>query len=372
MSSIALFVVNRPDYFLSHRLALAQSLAHQGYEIHIASVDHESTAQLLELGYHFHFIDIERGRTNPLKELFGLFSVFRLIKLLKPDIVHCITVKPVLYGGLAARMLGSRKVVVAIAGLGSVFTTDSLKNNVLRFISIQLYKISLGNQNLTAIFQNNHDRKFFVERKIIPESRTRLIRGSGVDLDKFALSPMPVTGKKAILLSARLLREKGVFEFLDAAKLVLQVRSDAEFWLAGDIDPANPSSLTNQDVDQWSEIEGIKFLGFQSDIYSVIKSSEFVVLPSYREGFPKALIEAAAVGRAIITTDVPGCEDAVINNKTGFLVPVKQVDKLVEKILILLDEPETCAEFGLAGREYAENNFDLKFVVQEHKNIYMS
>ena len=173
---------------------------------------------MLELGYHFHFVDIERGRTNPLKELFGLFSVFRLIKRLKPDIVHCITVKPVLYGGLAARMVGTRKVVVAIAGLGSVFTTDSLKNSVLRFISIQLYKMSLGNQNLAAIFQNSHDRKFFVERKIIPESRTRLIRGSGVDLDKFALSPMPVTGKKAILLSARLLREKGVFEFLNAAK----------------------------------------------------------------------------------------------------------------------------------------------------------
>ncbi|SNY51846.1 Glycosyltransferase involved in cell wall bisynthesis [Arsukibacterium tuosuense] len=368
----ALYIVNRPDYFLSHRVALAQSLAQEGYEIHIASVKHESTEHLYKLGFHFHFVDIERGRTNPFKELLGLISVLRLVKQLKPDIVHCITVKPVLYGGLAARLLGTPKVVVAIAGLGSVFTTDSVKNSVLRFISIQLYKMSLGNKNLTAIFQNKHDRSFFVERKIIPESRTRLIRGSGVDLDKFALSPMPVTEKRAILLSARLLREKGVFEFLHAAKLVLQVRNDAEFWLAGDIDPANPSSLTKQDVDQWSAIEGIKFLGFQSDIYSVIKSSEFVVLPSYREGFPKALIEAAAVGRAIITTDVPGCEDAVINNKTGFLVPVKQVEMLVEKILFLLDEPEKCAEFGRAGRVYAENNFDLKFVVQEHKNIYLS
>ena len=368
----ALFIVNRPDYFLSHRLALAQSLADDGYEIHIASVKHQSVSQLVSLGFHFHFVDIERGRTNPIKELFGLLSIVKLIKQLQPDIVHCITMKPVLYGGIAARLLGIRKVVVAIAGLGSVFTTDSAKNRVLRLISVQLYKLALGNARLTAIFQNKHDRAFFVERNIIPMQRTRLIKGSGVALDKFAFAPLPESGKKAVLLSARLLREKGVFEFLDAAKQVLTARTDVEFWLAGDIDPANPSSLTEQDIETWSKISGIKFLGFQSDIYNVIKASTLVVLPSYREGFPKALIEAAAVGRAIITTDVPGCEDAVINNETGFLVPVKQVDSLIEKIHYLLDHHDRCVAFGLAGRVFAENNFDISSVVLAHREIYMS
>ncbi|QBL09807.1 glycosyltransferase family 1 protein [Rheinheimera sp. D18] len=370
--SKALFIVNRPDYFLSHRVALAKNLAQAGYEIHIASVNHESTVHLRELGYQFHFVDIERGRTNPFKELIGLFNLFKLIKQLKPDIVHCITVKPVLYGGLAARLLNIRKVVVAIAGLGSVFTTDSVKNSVLRFISIRFYKLALGNPKLTAIFQNEHDRAFFVERKIIPKARTKLIRGSGVDLTKFSLSALPTTDKKVVLLTARLLKEKGVSEFLQAAQLVLQQRTDVEFWLAGDIDPANPSSLTTKEVSQWSKIDGITFLGFQKDVYSVLKASTIVVLPSYREGFPKALIEAAAVGRAIITTEVPGCEDAVINNKTGFLVPVKQVKPLVEKINYLLNHYDKCVEFGQQGRIYAENNFDIDFVVKAHQDIYMS
>lgn len=368
----ALFIVNRPDYFLSHRLALAHNLADAGYEIHIASVQHESVSQLTGLGFHFHFVDIERGRTNPIKELFGLLSIVKLIKQLQPDIVHCITMKPVLYGGIAARLVGSRKVVVAIAGLGSVFTTDSAKNKVLRYIALRLYKLALGNTRLTAIFQNRHDRIFFVERNIIPLARTRLIKGSGVALDKFAFALLPSSEKKAVLLSARLLREKGVFEFLSAAKQVLMTRTDVEFWLAGDIDPANPSSLTEQDIQNWSKIPGIKFLGHQSDIYNVIKASTLVVLPSYREGFPKALIEAAAVGRAIITTEVPGCEDAVINNETGFLVPVKQVHGLVEKINYLLNHQDKCIAFGLAGRAYAEKNFDIHSVVQAHREIYMS
>jgi glycosyltransferase involved in cell wall biosynthesis len=370
--SKALFIVNRPDYFLSHRLALAQNLADAGYEIHIASVQHESASQLTGLGYHFHVVDIERGRTNPLKELLGLLAIVNLIKKLQPDIVHCITVKPVLYGGIAARLLGTRKVVVAIAGLGSVFTTNNVKNVILRFISVRLYKLALGNANLTAIFQNRHDQAFFTQRKIIPPHRTRLIKGSGVALDKFAFAPLPDTQKKVILLSARLLREKGVFEFLQAARQVLMTRSDAEFWLAGEIDPGNPSSLTGHDIAQWSKVAGIKFLGFQRDIYSTIKASTIVILPSYREGFPKALIEAAAVGRAIITTAVPGCEDAVIPNETGFLVPVKQVDSLVEKINYLLDRHDKCVGFGQAGRVYAENNFDLNVVVQAHHEVYMS
>lgn len=370
--STALFIVNRPDYFISHRLALAQSLAQKGYEIYIASVAHESTAKLLDLGYHFQFIDLERGRTNPFKEAIALYNLIKLIKKLKPSIVHCITVKPVLYGGFAARLCGTPKVVAAIAGLGSVFTTNSLKNSVLRYISLKLYRLSLGNTRLTAIFQNEHDRSFFVNQNIIPKARTRLIRGSGVDLTKFLPSPLPVTEKKIALLPARLLKEKGVFEYLQAASIVLQHRQDVEFWLVGDIDPANPSSLTIQDINNWSAIDGIKFLGYKKDIYSVLKVSTFVVLPSYREGFPKSLIEAAAVGRPIITTRVPGCEDAVIDNQTGFLVTVKQVDELVEKISFLLDHHDKCVQFGEAARIYAETNFDINYVVQAHQEIYMS
>ena len=366
----AVFIVNRPDYLLSHRLGLVLELKKSDYQVHVISVPHASSNGLANLGVEFHPLNIERGGANPISELVSILKCYFLVKDLSPDLLHCITIKPVFYGAFITRLIKIPKVIISVAGLGSVFTTNSNKNKVLRFIIVSLLRFGFYKRNVEAIFQNNEDLTFFVSNSVIENQLTHLIRGSGVDLNLYSLAPLPQESLQTVLLPARLIAEKGVMEFVEVAKIILSKRDDVEFWLAGEPDFGNPTSLSHETIDHLKAISGIRFLGHRSDMNMVLKKCSLVVLPSYREGFPKALIEAAAVGRPIVTTDVPGCRDAVIPGVTGLLVPLKSVDDLVFAIEDLLNNREKAQQFGLAARKFAEQNFDVHRVTAMHRVIY--
>lgn len=364
-----LFVVNRPDYFISHRIKIAEKLIALGFEVHVASVSHPSSKLLKEYGCYFHDIGIERGSLNPIKAFMSILKLSKLIRKIRPTVFHCITLKPVIVGGFAAK-INNVDMVSSIAGLGSVFTTNTKLNTFLRFCIKQMFKFVVFNERSKAIFQNNDDLNVFTKWNVLSREQCYLIHGSGVDLQKFKYYPHCLGDKLNILFPARLIEEKGIFEFLNSASNILSIRSDVVFNIAGDIDLGNPTSLTYSDLNHWKKVDGINFLGHVDDMYCLLSKVDIVVLPSYREGFPKALIEASAVGRAIITTDVPGCRDAVVNGETGILIEAKNSKSLEGAILAMISDPNKIIEMGKRNRLIAEQAYDVTNVVNKHIDIY--
>ncbi|MEK0275210.1 glycosyltransferase family 4 protein [Vibrio vulnificus] len=350
-------------------MSIAEKLIEAGFVVHVASVNHTSSRLLKDYGCHFHKIDLDRGSLNPIKVLKSIFQIKSLLHSLKPQIFHAVTLKPVVVGGIAAR-LSKLNMISSIAGMGSVFTTNSIVNLVLRNVITFLFRTFVFNESSKVIFQNVDDRNFFTKRKILSPNQCYIIKGAGVDLTRYIYSEPVINKSFDFLFPARLIKEKGILEYLSAAADILSQRNDVVFHVAGDIDPGNPSSLTNADLEKWKSLDGIKFWGHVDNMNELMSKMDVVVLPSYREGFPKVLIEASAVGRAIITTDVPGCRDAVINHSSGLLVDVKNIDALKCGMLYLLNNPDKIAEMGTVSRKIAEQSYDINSVVTKHLEIY--
>ena len=325
--------------------------------------------QIKTIGFVHHCLPISRSGTKPWLELYSLWSLWRLLRWLKPDLLHLVTIKPVLYGGLMARLSGVPAVVAAISGLGSVFVTRSGSTRWLRYSVELLYRLALGHPNLTAIFQNPDDRVVLMELGTVREEQTVLICGSGVSLADYPVKPEPVE-KPVVTFASRLLREKGVFEFIQAARILRTSGAQVHFVLVGQTDDGNPSSVSYENVERWQKEGIIDYLGYRTDIADLFSYTNLVVLPSYREGFPKVLIEAAACGRAIVTTDVPGCRDAIEPNVTGLLVPVRDGKALANAIERLLSDADLRKSMGAAGRELAEQKYGIEKVVKAHLKIY--
>jgi len=364
-----LIVINDPVYFLSHRLPIAEAARDNGYLVHVASIASPSGEKIKALGFEYHELPLNRGGVNPFGELYSLYAFWRLLQKLKPDILHLVTTKPVLYGGIAARFSPVKGVVAAIAGLGSVFVANGLKYSLIRMIVRRMYRLALGKNNLRAIFQNPDDRDSLVRLGALTTDKTVLIRGSGVQLSNYVVRPEP-SGRAVVTFVGRLLRDKGVGEFVRAAKL-LKVRGvEAVFQLVGDPDSGNPSSLTTTELAGIRHENDVTLMGYRDDIPDIYASSNLVVLPSYREGLPKALIEAAACGRAVVTTDVPGCRDAIEPDVTGLLVPVRDHVALANAIEVLIGDPALRERMGKKGRELAEREFTIETVIQAHLEVY--
>ena len=258
---------------------------------------------------------------------------------------------------------------MAIAGLGTIFLAQSWMAQFRKALVVRMLKFGLSGQHKLVIFQNPDDRHLLSEMGVIAHDKTRLIRGSGVVLDKYPFVPEP-NGKPIVVMAARLLRDKGVFEFVEAAKLLKQRGLSAEVRLIGSPDRGNPTCVAQQDLEQWAAEGQVELLGFRKDIAAQYAASNIVCLPSYREGLPKCLIEAAACGRAVVTTDVPGCRDAITANVTGILVPVKDTVALADAIQILIEDPALRKQMGLAGRALAEEAFAIEKIVDQHMEIY--
>jgi glycosyltransferase involved in cell wall biosynthesis len=365
-----MFVVNVDWFFLSHRLPIALEAQRQGYQVHIATGLTGKQGELERHGLVVHPLTMDRSSAGLISALHTGFQLWKIFRAVRPDVVHLVTIKPVLLGGIVARLAGVRSVVAAVSGLGFVFVATGVKAAIRRWMVGSLYKLALGHRNLRVIFQNPEDRDSLVKLTHIPDSIVTMIPGSGVDLDAYSYKPLP-QGIPIVVLAARLLADKGVREFAQAARLLKQRGVNARFCLVGTPDLANPTSLTDAELTQWANEGLVELWGHRADMPQVLEASRLVVLPSYYgEGLPKVLIEAAACGRAVITTDHPGCRDAIIPGVTGLLVQVRDAKALADAIEELINDPERCKVMGEAGRRLAESAFDVRQVVATHLQIY--
>ncbi len=363
------YTVNVDWFFISHRLPIALEALKQGHEVYIFAKDTGKMAYLKSLGINIYPINLERGSINPVQTLKLLFDLKNKLKKIQPDVVHLVTIKPVLIGGLASILAKVPAIVYAISGLGFIFTNTMLKAKILRLGIIPLYRLALSAKNKTVIVQNLDDLRILRQYVAIPESQTVLIPGSGVNLEQFNIQPLPLENK-TVLMACRLLADKGVYEFHQSVLLLKEKYPNVRFVLVGGVDPDNPASLTEQELTEWVTNNDLEWWGHQTNMSEVLSQATIVVLPSYREGMPKVLLEAQALGRPIVTTDVPGCREAIENGKTGFLVKVKNAQSLADAIEKLINNDELCLEFSHNARVLAEQKFDIKQVVNTHIHIY--
>ena len=364
-----LFFVNVDWFFISHRLPVAIEAAAKGYEVHVATTVTSKAKEIKNYGFILHEIDISRGNTNPFNSIKNLIDTIFLFKKIQPDIVHLVTIKPILLGGIAARLTNIHGVVAAISGLGYVFINEGKIASIRRFFIKMLYRLSLKHRNITIICQNQNDLKEIKSLAKLPKHLFKIIEESGVSLQQFKY--FPDTNKvPKIMMASRFLIDKGIREFYEAATLIKKANLKADFVLVGDIDPDNPSSISDDLINKWASENIVEFWGHRSDMHNVLPQASLVVLPSYREGFPKILIEAAACGRPVITTDVPGCRDAVYNHKTGILVPPKNAKAIADAVKKLLSNNDDRRIMGLEARQMSEIRFDERIVIKTHLEIY--
>lgn len=364
------FVVNNPDFLISHRLDICKEALKKGYNVHVISANKESIHRLKLLGFIVHFHDVGRGKMNPIYELFQIFKYVQLFQKIKPDIVHLITIKPYLYGGIAARLAKVPAVVSAVAGLGILFSSSSFKYSLLRTGLYPLFWLAFGHKNQSVIFQNKEDRDSLVNWGVVAGNKVKMIRGSGVNLDACPSIDEP-NGVPIIAFAARLLKDKGVEVFVEASGILKQRNIVARFWLIGEPDTGNSNTVTQEQLKGWEKAGLVELFGYRKDIPNLFSKSNIVTLPSYYgEGLPKVLIEAAACGRVVVTTDHPGCRDAIEPDTSGVLVPVRNAEALADAIQNLIENPEKRKTMGQAGRELAECEFAIEKVVGAHLKIY--
>jgi len=366
-----LFIVNVDWFFISHRLPIALEAIKEGYEVHLLCAVTDKTEYLESLGFIVHPFSFSRSGKNIFNEIACVFSLYKQIKNIKPDLVHLITIKPVLYGGIVARLVRVPAVVSAISGLGFLFVErKGAKARLFRSLAFFLYRLALGHSNQRIIFQNPTDMNVLIGAGGVPKDKAKIIRGSGVDLDDYPMRP-EAGGAPVVMMASRLLKDKGVYEFVEAARIVKSKRTNVHFKLIGEPDFGNPASVTIEQVKSWQEEGLVDCLGFRRDIAALFSQAHIIVLPSsYREGLPKVLIEAAACGRAVITTDMPGCRDAIEPDVSGLLVPVRDAEALAEAMERLIEDDALRRQMGQAGRDLAEREFGIDKVVATHLAIY--
>jgi len=364
-----LFVVNDPAYFVSHRFDIGIDAKKAGYEVHVASHG-GCPIEIFDAGLAYHKIKMPRKSRNPFVELYSLLSLVCLFRKISPDLVHLVTIKPYLYGGIAARLTGVPGVVSAVAGLGLMFSSGDFKYRLLRFFLYPFYRLAFCHKNQKIIFQNTDDRELLIKWGVVEKDKSVMIRGSGVDLRLCPYLPEP-DGVPIVSFAARLLVDKGVEVFVDASRILRERGTVVRFWLIGKADPSNANTVSGAQLKQWEADGLVELLGFRQDIPSLFAQSNIVTLPSfYGEGLPKVLVEAAACGRAVITTDHPGCRDAIESDVTGLLIPIRKALALADAVEDLIENFGKRKCLGQAGRILAEREFAIEKIVDAHMRIY--
>jgi len=369
-SKIVLFA-NTDWYLYNFRCALALALVEAGFELLLISPPGPYGERLRELGLRWEPVPMDRRSLNPWREAGLLLHLWRLLRRERPALVHGFTIKCAVYGSLAARMAGVPARVNAVAGMGYVFTSDDVKARVLRPIVRLLLRLALGGRSARLILQNPDDVALFEQAGLIDAAQVRLIPGSGVDCSRFKAR---ASGQRAaplrVLLAARLLWDKGIAEYVAAARRLRGEGRALQFLLAGDPDPGNPAAVPEATVREWVDEGVVEWLGHVDDMPALFASVDMVVLPSYREGLPKGLIEAAACALPLVTTDVPGCREVVSDGVDGLLVPVRNPEALAHAITRLSDDPAFAARLGQAARAKALARFDARIVVADTMAVY--
>lgn len=364
-----LFLVTEDWYFCSHRLPLAVAAKQAGFEVSVATrvTDHGQTIEAA--GLRLIPLRLSRRSTHPLREARLIADLVRLYRRERPDIVHQVAMKPVIYGSLAAHLSGTPAVVNALAGLGFLFTSDKASARLLRPLAEAAFRRLLNRPNCRTILQNPDDMGLLTRDQVLEPDRIRLIRGSGVDLAKFAPAPEPAS-PPLVVLPARMLWDKGVGEFVAAARQLRAEGSEARFILAGHSDGENPSAIPETQLRAWEGEGCIEWWGHREDMAQVFRDCHIVCLPSYREGLPKALLEAAASGRPIVATDVPGCREVVRQGDNGLLVPRGDASALAAALRKLIGDAALRRSYGARGRIMAEAEFSLDAVIGQTLNLY--
>ena len=362
-------VVNVDWFFLSHRLPVALAARDAGWDVTIVTAD---TGKLKEIEKHgLKVIDLPMSRSgmNIIEELKTLRFLYYLYRKEKPDVVHHVGMKTILWGTLAAKFSKVNGVVNAISGLGWFFAEDN--KGFLSMVMPMALRFSHNRPNLLCIFQNDDDWNLYVRHRIIRHEQGRFIKGSGVDLKDYCYTPEPSEGKIKVILTARMIVEKGIFLLTEAAeRLRHKYGQTVEFQLIGGLDD-HPDAITKEQMDAVCDGKYIKWLGYRTDVRDLLKACHIVAFPSYyMEGLPKSLIEANAVGRPIITSNSVGCKEAVIDGYNGFLIEPKDVDALTERLDQLIKDKSLRMKMGKNARDYAEKYFDIEDVKGKHLAIY--
>ena len=366
-----LFLVQTDWFFRSHRLPIAQAAMQQGYHVALACKVTRHAQELSSLGIEVYPLRFIGGqKLNPLREALSLIEIFLLYWKLRPDIVHHVSLRPVLLGSLAARFCSIKAVVHAVTGLGYLFHGTGGAVSAVRKLVVAALRFGLDHPSTSVIFQNRDDLAEFQEAGLLDESNAVLIPGSGVDLKAYhhreSHNDPPV-----ILFGARMLREKGAAELVEAGRILRERNVPHHIQLCGEPDLGNPGAVAREELQKWHNEGAVEWLGHRDDMPDLLAQADIACLPSYyREGIPKFLIEATAASLPIVTTDMPGCRETVPNNKNGILVPPKDVNALANALERLLLDRELRINMGKESRKLAEETFAVEKVVERHIRIY--
>lgn len=370
MKKNKLFIVVNVDwFFLSHRLPVALAAKKAGWDVTIITANTGKLKDIESKGLKVINLPMSRSGMNIIEELNTLNFLYKLYKRERPDVVHHVGMKTILWGTLAAKFSKVNGVVNAISGLGGFFADEN--KSFLSKIMPKVLRFSHNRKNILCIFQNDDDWNLYVKHGIIKHEQGRFIKGSGVDLHQFAYTLEYEGSTLNVILTARMIVEKGIYLLTEAAeRLRSKYEGKVQFWLVGMIDD-HPGAPTKEELESRCDGHYIQWLGYRTDVKELLKKSHIMAFPSYyMEGLPKSLIEADAIGRPIITSNSVGCKETVIDGYNGFLIQPKDVDALTEKLDLLLSNKELRQKMGKNAREYAEKYFDIEIVKTRHLSIY--
>lgn len=364
-----LFVITEDWALISHRLHLVSAAVSNGYDVAVATKFSSYQNLIDDTGARTFNWNLERKTINPLKQLKSILELCNIIIQFKPDIVHAVAHKPVLYCGLLKRLGLDFSFVAALGGVGFIFTSNKLFARLLRPIISLLLRFCLNGKKTKFILQNTENIELFDNLKIMRAAKVKLVRGSGVEIDKFKPVGLP-KGSPIIIFPARMLWDKGVEEFVSSAKFIKKMGMEAKFILVGDIDIHNSASVKQSQINEWVSKGIVEHWKRQLDMVKIYEKATIVCLPSYHEGLPKVLLEAAACARPVVAFDVAGSREIVIDHHNGFLVPFKSQEKLNNALIELLKSKSLCEKLGIAGRKLVEENFSDKIINQKIFKIW--
>jgi len=368
-----LYFVTEDWYFCSHRLPIARAARDAGFEVVVATRVNAHADYITQEGFRLVPLKIRRRNRNPIQELEAILELVNIYRRERPDLVHHVALKPVLYGSFAARITGVPFVINALAGLGYVFSSDQLRAKIIKSFIRLAFRGLMNRPNSRVLLQNPDDQRLLIESKTILPELTTLIRGSGVDTQRFIPVPEPEQAPVVVTLVARMLRDKGIIEFVEAVNILRQQGVPLLAVLVGTPDAENPTSISEAQLESWQSEGWVEWWGRQEDIPAVWARSHIAILPStYGEGVPMSLIEAAACGKPIITTDIPGCREIVQHEENGLLVPVKDPVALADAIQRLIENPDQRKGMGAKGRKLVEEEFSEAIVVKKTLDLYQS
>ncbi len=370
-----LFLITEDWFFNSHFLDRALAAKKKGYRILICCNLNKHKLLLDKKGFESFHIGFDRKNINFLFEIKVILKIFFIYKKIRPDIVHHVAAKPIIYGSLAARLNNIKSVINAPVGLGYVFSSSSIKAKLLKPLVKLLYKIFLNrhkgmDKKNKVVFENYDDLNYFSSIGALDPKDACVIRGAGVKI-KYKLINQKVQNKiPVITFLARMLKDKGVYEFVEAVNKLKNNNIEGRFLLAGDVDPLNPSSVEINDLKNWHNEGNVEWLGWVNNVDQLLKKTDIVCLPSYREGLPKALLEGAAHGLPIVTTDAVGCKDVVLDGINGFLVPIKNSEKLYEALKKLIQNKKLRIKMGKESLKIVSDKFESSKIILQTLNLY--